>query len=296
MGFPPAQRPSDSFDSRPNPGEEDDYDREMNLSSSALLNGGGSGRGPSKASHPFRSLTPKRIAIIAGGLLFVIFWIGKGTGGGRRGQQELESEFSNSHDYNELEGQPLPDLGGAVDESPEDEGDIPLSDLPDSSPQNNQGLTSSKTCTPPPGKKAESFALMIDAGSTGSRLHLYTFSHCDPSPGALPKLEDEGFFTTNPGLSSYAGRPAEAAESLRGLMESAMKGVPEEERSCTPVAVKATAGLRLLGASESDAILDEVERWMKEEWPFSLVKDGVAIMDGRDEGSFDFLYRCRGSR
>ena len=187
MGFPPAQR-ADSFDRA----SEDDYDREMNLSSSALLNGGGSGRGPSKASHPFRSLTPRRIALIAGGLLFLIFWIGKGTGGGRRAGQELQGESSDAADYGKVEGiVDLPDLGSAIDESPEDEGDIPLSDLPDSSPQNNQGLTSSKTCTPPPGKKAESFALMIDAGSTGSRLHLYTFSHCDPTPGALPKLEDE---------------------------------------------------------------------------------------------------------
>ena len=82
---------------------------------------------------------------------------------------------------------------------------------------------------------------MIDAGSTGSRLHLYTFSHCDPvEPAALPALEDEGFFTTKPGLSDYRGRPKDAAESLRGLMEHAIEGNPKSERGCTPIAVKAT--------------------------------------------------------
>ncbi|PRQ71690.1 Nucleoside phosphatase GDA1/CD39 [Rhodotorula toruloides] len=130
---------------------------------------------------------------------------------------------------------------------------------------------------------------MIDAGSTGSRIHVYTFSHCDPDPKALPKLENEGFFMTKPGLSSYAGKPREAAESLRGLMEHAIEGVPEAERSCTPIAVKATAGLRLLGARQSQEILDEVERWLKEDWPFAVVKDGVVVMDGRDEGVYAWI-------
>ena len=42
--------------------------------------------------------------------------------------------------------------------------------------------------------------------------------------------------------------------------------------------------MRLLGQKQSQEILDEIERWLKEEWPFSVVKDGVVVMDGRDEG------------
>ncbi|KWU43500.1 nucleoside phosphatase GDA1/CD39, partial [Rhodotorula sp. JG-1b] len=146
-------------------------------------------------------------------------------------------------------------------------------------------------CTPPPGQKATSYAIMIDAGSTGSRLHLYTFSHCDPDPKALPKLEDELFVTTKPGqgLSSFKGDPTAAAESLRDMMQRAVDAVPESERGCTPLAVKATAGLRLLGPKQSQEILDEVERWLKIEWPFPVVEDGVVIMDGRDEGVYAWI-------
>lgn len=139
-----------------------------------------------------------------------------------------------------------------------------------------------------------SYALMIDAGSTGSRIHVYKFSNCLPEgakPGDkhLPELQDEIFLAIQPGLSSFKGKPREAAESLRELMDAAMKGVPESERSCTPIAVKATAGLRLLGAKESQEILDYVESWLKKEWPFHVVDNGVTIMDGKDEGVYAWI-------
>src|SRR4051812_6361920 len=92
------------------------------------------------------------------------------------------------------------------------------------------------------------YALIIDAGSTGSRIHVYRFNNC----GSTPELEDEGFFQTEPkkggsGLSSFKDDHEGAAKSLDVLMEEAMKRVPENMKACTPIAVKATAGLRLLG-------------------------------------------------
>ena len=150
-------------------------------------------------------------------------------------------------------------------------------------------------CRLPEGKSETEYALMIDAGSTGSRIHVYKFSNCLPDgasageAASLPTLKDEIFLAVQPGLSSYKGRPKEAAESLRKLMDAAMKGVPQSERSCTPVAVKATAGLRLLGKVESQEILDEVESWLKSEWPFHVVQDGVTIMDGKDEGVYAWI-------
>lgn len=272
--------------SAPVPSQDDndtdnDFDTQMSLANTAL----NSGRGRDKSSsHPFRSLTPKRIAIIATVLLLIVWLFGKGTGsrsgyGFNSGSNDLEQLDGDDATGDEI----LTPISEEEAESDEVE-NIPLDRIPDDSPQKQSGKVGSGKCTPPPGKKPLTYALMIDAGSTGSRLHLYTFSHCDPDPNALPKLESEGFFMTKPGLSSYDGRPEEAAESLRVLMDEAIIGVPKNERGCTPVAVKATAGLRLLGQQKSDEILDEVERWLKEEWPFSVVQDGVVVMEGRDEG------------
>ncbi|KAI5475639.1 guanosine-diphosphatase [Pseudohyphozyma bogoriensis] len=267
----PASAQDDSDD-------DESYDHQISLANTML----NSGRRGDK-SHPLRSLTPKRIALIAAGLLFLIFFFGRGTGS-RDGGAVKPTDEEISAAKEQVEVNPPP----STTHKAQEQVNIPVEKLPPQSPQKQPGVDS-KTCTPPPGKKARSYALMIDAGSTGSRLHLYTFSHCDPSPDALPKLEDEGFFTTKPGLSSYAGKPQEAAESLRGLMQHALDGVPVSERSCTPVAVKATAGLRLLGEKESTAILNAVENWLVDEFPFSLVEDGVVVMDGKDEGVYAWI-------
>ena len=130
------------------------------------------------------------------------------------------------------------------------------------------------------------YALMIDAGSTGSRIHIYKFNNCGPSA----EFEYEVFKMTQPGLSSYAGRPEEAAKSLDVLLDEAMHTVPTSMRSCTPVAVKATAGLRLLPGSQSADIIHAIEERIHGSYPFKLLeKDGVTIMDGKDEGVYAWI-------
>ena len=67
--------------------------------------------------------------------------------------------------------------------------------------------------------------------------------------------------------------------------------MPEELRKCTPVEVKATAGLRLLGAQESVAILDEVRNRLETNWDFVVGGEkSVEIMDGKDEGESAELH------
>lgn len=127
---------------------------------------------------------------------------------------------------------------------------------------------------------------MIDAGSTGSRIHVYKFNNCLSSP----TFEYEVFKQTRPGLSSYVGKPLKAAESLDPLMKEAERVIPPRLWKCTPVAVKATAGLRMLGHAESEAILDSVKHRLENQYQFPVVrKDGVVVMDGTDEGVFAWI-------
>ncbi|OCH91644.1 hypothetical protein OBBRIDRAFT_774912 [Obba rivulosa] len=143
-------------------------------------------------------------------------------------------------------------------------------------------------CSTPykPDQPLVQYALMIDAGSTGSRIHIYKFHNCRPSP----TFEYEVFKVTKPGLSSYKDSPLEAAESLDVLLDEAVRVVPASLQSCTPVAVKATAGLRLLGVEESAEILEAVRRRLQDYYPFSLQGvDDVVIMDGKDEGVYAWI-------
>ncbi|KAK7449822.1 Guanosine-diphosphatase [Stygiomarasmius scandens] len=143
-------------------------------------------------------------------------------------------------------------------------------------------------CSSPsnPSARLVQYALMIDAGSTGSRIHIYKFNNC----GSAPSYEYEVFKQTNPGLSSYSGQPEDAAKSLDVLLDEAVKVIPSSLHSCTPVAVKATAGLRLLPGSQSQDILKAVEARLKAHYPFQLHEpNGVVVMDGKDEGVYAWI-------
>ncbi|KAG2178836.1 hypothetical protein INT43_001682 [Umbelopsis isabellina] len=147
-------------------------------------------------------------------------------------------------------------------------------------------LTSTHCSQPHPGKPLIQYAIMIDAGSSGSRIHVYRFNYCK----ADPELEHEQFVAIKPGLSSYKNDPVAAAKSLDQLMDEALKTVPTELHHCTPVAVKATAGLRLIGQEKADAILKAVQDRIENKYPFPVVaKDGVVLMDGRDEGVYAWI-------
>ncbi|KAG7192893.1 Guanosine-diphosphatase [Scheffersomyces spartinae] len=130
------------------------------------------------------------------------------------------------------------------------------------------------------------YVVMIDAGSTGSRVHVYTFNTC-MSP---PQLLHEEFKMLKPGLSSFDTDTVGAAKSLDPLLQVALDTVPKDKQGCTPVAVKATAGLRLLGQEKSDAILKEVRHHLEVDYPFAVVEgNGISIMDGADEGVYAWI-------
>ncbi|KKK22094.1 guanosine-diphosphatase [Aspergillus rambellii] len=162
-------------------------------------------------------------------------------------------------------------------------------------PASNGAAPLTEKCSKPhdPSKPLIQYALMIDAGSQGSRIHVYRFNNCGPTP----ELEHEEFEQTEKrpggsGLSSYKEDAEGAAKSLDPLMAVAMRTVPDEYKSCSPVAVKATAGLRMLGAEMSQKILEAVRTRLETVYPFPVVsreKNGVEIMNGSDEGVYAWI-------
>uniref|UniRef100_A0A8C5CPU2 nucleoside diphosphate phosphatase n=1 Tax=Gadus morhua TaxID=8049 RepID=A0A8C5CPU2_GADMO len=123
------------------------------------------------------------------------------------------------------------------------------------------------------------YGVMFDAGSTGTRIHVYTFIHQDT---VLPVLDNEMFHSIKPGLSAYADSPETAAHTVKMLLKVAKKTVPRLEWKRTPVILRATAGLRLLAPEKARTLLEQVEDVL-EDSPFLLPDDGVGMMDGTSE-------------
>ncbi|XP_028778151.1 apyrase 2 isoform X2 [Neltuma alba] len=134
-------------------------------------------------------------------------------------------------------------------------------------------------------KSSNSYAVIFDAGSSGSRVHVF---HFDQNLDLVKIGEDlELFVQIKPGLSAYAQDPRQAAESLISLLDKAESVVPRELRPKTPV--RATAGLRALGGDASDRILQAVRDLLKERSLLKAEADAVIVLDGTQEGAFQWV-------
>lgn len=134
------------------------------------------------------------------------------------------------------------------------------------------------------GYSEKQYGAIIDAGSTGSRVLAFEL-HKSYLDGRLV-LDSELFKELKPGLSSLT--PEKGAEQINQLLEEAKKFIPQEHWANTPLALKATAGLRLLGASKSEDILNAI-RELFEKSGFYVNEHSVEIMDGTDEGIFSWF-------
>ncbi len=127
------------------------------------------------------------------------------------------------------------------------------------------------------------WGLVIDAGSSGSRLRFYCWR---PGAGdALPWVEDVGSKKVEPGIADdECGRtPEQAVAGLRPLVDYAIKTVGGRRSAGTPLRLMATAGLRKCPKSYQDAILSGIRRYLAET-PFADPQ--ADLISGTDEGRY----------
>lgn len=129
-------------------------------------------------------------------------------------------------------------------------------------------------------------AVIIDAGSSGSRVLSYKFRVPFTVFGqANLDLVDEYFEESKPGLSSFADDPEKGADTIVQLIRKAEFLTPPEKRRNTPIIVRATAGLRLLPADKAQQLILSVAKAITK-LGYDVGPDSVKIMDGSDEGIF----------
>ncbi|KFO24242.1 Ectonucleoside triphosphate diphosphohydrolase 5 [Fukomys damarensis] len=116
------------------------------------------------------------------------------------------------------------------------------------------------------------YGIMFDAGSTGTRIHVYTF---------VQKIQDQCCRWTAHWMNRFS--LLKGAKTVQELLEVAKDSIPRSHWKRTPVVLKATAGLRLLPEQKAQALLFEVEETFKKS-PFLVPDDSVSIMDGSSEG------------
>jgi len=128
------------------------------------------------------------------------------------------------------------------------------------------------------------FFIMVDAGSSGTRLHVHPYLDHEPMPIIYPSRN----LKITPGLSSYELDPPSAAQSLTKLLEFAKLNIPEALWTQTPIHLKATAGLRSIPIPAAERILDECRR-MIAKYPFKCDPAWAGVISGTVEGVYGWI-------
>ncbi|KAJ7766703.1 nucleoside-diphosphatase [Mycena metata] len=155
------------------------------------------------------------------------------------------------------------------------------------------------------------FGIVIDAGSSGSRVQIYSWR--DPRTitvekgsvlsKSLPKVEKgtregEAWMTkVEPGISSFADTPESIPQHLRPLLAHARNIVPPSLQPTTPLFLLATAGMRLLSPEKQALVLQHTCTFLVTHSEFKIddpssagpCGSSVRIITGEEEGLFGWI-------
>ncbi|KTD64933.1 hypothetical protein [Legionella shakespearei] len=119
---------------------------------------------------------------------------------------------------------------------------------------------------------------VVDAGSTGSRLHVFAYDTDDTnSPVDIHEIWNKRI---TPGFASIEPN----ANTINVYLGTLLAGAPPEH---VPVYFYATAGMRLLPASKQKRYYDELSSWFSRQSQWRLI-EAKTIM-GSDEALYDWL-------
>lgn len=147
---------------------------------------------------------------------------------------------------------------------------------------------------------SDRYGIVVDAGSSGSRIHIYrwqdsnTIPVTDAKAHSVPQIHQskDWVYKVTPGLSSFEDHPKKSFTShIKPLLEFAETIIPSNKIKDTPVFVQCTAGMRLLKPENQKKILENVCKGIKKWTDFLLVDcdSQVQVIDGQTEGLYGWL-------
>ncbi|XP_054466739.1 ectonucleoside triphosphate diphosphohydrolase 2-like [Anoplopoma fimbria] len=132
------------------------------------------------------------------------------------------------------------------------------------------------------------YGIVLDAGSSHTAMYIFTWP-ADKQNGTGIVTQHRECSVKGGGISSYAGVPGGAAESLEVCLKQAVKDIPKSRHHQTSLYLGATAGMRLLNivnATESQRLLKEVENKLRS-YPFKFKE--ATILSGQEEGAYGWV-------
>nr|XP_023880379.1 probable apyrase 7 [Quercus suber] len=149
------------------------------------------------------------------------------------------------------------------------------------------------------------FYVVLDCGSTGTRVYVYQASFDHNNAGTLPialKSFTEGIrkkpssqigraydrMETEPGFHKLVHNVTGLKGAIKPLIRWAEKQIPRNAHKSTSLFLYATAGVRRLPKADSEWLLDNARSILKTS-PFRCEKNCVKIISGAEEAYFGWI-------
>ncbi|KAH7327846.1 nucleoside phosphatase family-domain-containing protein [Stachybotrys elegans] len=138
------------------------------------------------------------------------------------------------------------------------------------------------------------YGVILDAGSSGTRIYVYKWKNPAASDKShtLPELKLKETKKIHPGVSTFAHNVAAVGPThLQSLIDIALDEVPSDKVSETPIFLMATAGVRFLPDDEQFALLQNICTYLKATTHFLLpdCDAHVQVISGETEGLYGWI-------
>lgn len=143
-------------------------------------------------------------------------------------------------------------------------------------------------CKIDPDSKQKQYLIVLDAGSSGTRLHLFQYSNVNQSAFHHQSISEILNVKTSPGISSFAQNLVGIEKNLRPIFDATQEKLNANsvDLKSVPLLFYSTAGMRLLTDDEQNKIYAEIQKVLKT-YKFDVKE--VKTIDGKTEGLYAWL-------
>ncbi|XP_078235797.1 ectonucleoside triphosphate diphosphohydrolase 4 isoform X4 [Pogona vitticeps] len=140
------------------------------------------------------------------------------------------------------------------------------------------------------------YGIMVDCGSSGSRIFVYWWPRHNGNPHDLldiKQMRDKNrkpvVMKIKPGISEFATSPEKVSDYIFPLLNFAAEHVPRAKHKETPLYILCTAGMRILPESQQKAILEDLLTDIPVHFDFLFSDSHAEVISGKQEGVYAWI-------